>query len=139
MKRRDDIQNLPKVCSPTDPVVKNESELKKGLTKRYFSSSDEQLAGSSKSGTITETEDWTFGARDLQRVIPQSSSNSLSCFRSQRAWNTIFLLFKRDSDNFYKFNDVCFLLEVSTVILSSDLYQVCSSTGVLEFPGLASQ
>ena len=101
--RRDDILNLLKECSrsPTDPVVKNEAEFLKGLTKSYFFSSDEQLAGSSKSDTITETEDWTFGARDLQRVIPQSSSNSLSCFRSQRAWSTIYLLFKRDSDNFY--------------------------------------
>ena len=34
---------------------------------------------------------------------------------------------------------VCFLIEVSTLILSSNLYQVRSSTGVLEFPGLASQ
>ena len=58
--RKDDILNLLKVCSPTDPVVKNESELKKGLTKSFFFSSDEQLAGSSKSDTITETEAWTW-------------------------------------------------------------------------------
>ena len=106
--RRDDILNLLKVCSPTNLVVKNEAEFEKSRTKSYFFSSDEQLVGSSKSDTITETEDWTCEAVDpavlqqqfelflVSKVYEPDGQHQL---RSQRARKTIFLLFNRDSDN----------------------------------------